>query len=53
MRQDTIAREMSREIVVGAFLVMILLGLGYFTIILSRETFFSVTLASSRSTVVA
>ena len=41
MRQDTIAREMSREIVVGAFLVMILLGLGYFTIILSGGTWFT------------
>ena len=28
------------EMVVGAFLVMIFLGLGYFTIILSRETWF-------------
>jgi phospholipid/cholesterol/gamma-HCH transport system substrate-binding protein len=29
------------EIIVGAFMVMVLLGLGYFTIILSRETWFS------------
>lgn len=41
MRKDCIAREMTREIVVGAFMVMVLLGLGYFTIILSRETWFS------------
>jgi phospholipid/cholesterol/gamma-HCH transport system substrate-binding protein len=33
-------REMTMEIVVGTFMVMILLGLGYFTIILSKESFF-------------
>jgi len=37
MRKDFLARELTMEIVVGAFMVMILLGLGYFTIILSRE----------------
>ena len=41
MRRDCVARELTREIIVGAFMVMILLGLGYFTIILSRETWFT------------
>jgi len=40
MRKDWIARELTMEVVVGAFMVMIFLGLGYFTIILSRETWF-------------
>ncbi len=31
MRKDCVARELTREIIVGAFMVMILLGLGYFT----------------------
>jgi phospholipid/cholesterol/gamma-HCH transport system substrate-binding protein len=34
------AREMTMEVVVGGFMVMVLLGLAYFTIILSRETWF-------------
>ena len=37
MRKDCVARELTMEMVVGAFMVMILLGLGYFTIILARE----------------
>ncbi len=40
MRKDCVARELTREMVVGAFMLMILLGLGYFTIILSREAWF-------------
>ena len=40
MKRGLIEREMSMELVVGAFMVMIFLGLGYFTIILSRETWF-------------
>lgn len=40
MRRDFVAREITREIIVGAFMVMIFLGLGYFTIILSRESVF-------------
>ena len=40
MKKDWIARELTMEIVVGVFMVMIFLGLGYFTIILSRETWF-------------
>lgn len=40
MRKDWFARELTMEIVVGAFIIMIFLGLGYFTIILSREKWF-------------
>jgi phospholipid/cholesterol/gamma-HCH transport system substrate-binding protein len=38
MRKDFVARELTVEVVVGVFMVMVFLGLGYFTIILSRET---------------
>lgn len=41
MRKESISRELTLEIVVGSFMVMVLLGLGYFTIILSRETWFT------------
>jgi phospholipid/cholesterol/gamma-HCH transport system substrate-binding protein len=41
MKKDWIARELTMEMVVGAFIIMILFGLAYFTIILSRETWFS------------
>jgi len=40
MRKDWIARELTMELIVGVFIVMVLLGLGYFTIILSRERWF-------------
>lgn len=40
MKKDWFSRELTVEIIVGAFIVMIFLGLGYFTIILSRETWF-------------
>ncbi len=40
MRKDCIARELTMEVIVGAFMVMILLGLGYFTIILSTNKIF-------------
>lgn len=40
MRQRCINRALSTEVVVGAFMLTILLGLGYFTIILSREAWF-------------
>lgn len=40
MKQKCIEREMTMEIVVGAFVVMVFLGLGYFTIILSRDQWF-------------
>lgn len=41
MRKDCVARELTIEVVVGAFMVMVLLGLGYFTIILSKTAVFS------------
>jgi phospholipid/cholesterol/gamma-HCH transport system substrate-binding protein len=40
MRKDRISKELTVEVIVGVFMVMIFLGLGYFTIILSRETWF-------------
>jgi len=40
VKKDWRERELTMEIIVGAFLVMILLGLGYFTIILSKESLF-------------
>jgi phospholipid/cholesterol/gamma-HCH transport system substrate-binding protein len=40
MRTTTLGREMRMETVVGAFIVMIMLGLGYFTIALSKTPFF-------------
>ncbi len=40
MKKDWRERELTMEIIVGAFLVMIFLGLGYFTIILSQESLF-------------
>jgi len=40
MKKDWIAREMTVEIVVGAFVVMAFLGLAYFTIIISQEAWF-------------
>ena len=41
MKKDWRERELTMEVVVGAFMVMVFLGLGYFTIILSKETWFS------------
>lgn len=40
MRKDCLARELTTEMIVGAFMVMVMLGMGYFTIILSREAWF-------------
>jgi phospholipid/cholesterol/gamma-HCH transport system substrate-binding protein len=40
MKKSIFSGEFKMEVVVGAFILMVLLGLGYFTIILSRETFF-------------
>ncbi len=40
MKKNWRERELTMEVVVGAFMVMIFLGLGYFTIILSNETWF-------------
>lgn len=41
MRKDCVARELTIEIVVGTFMIMVLLGLAYFTIILSSTAIFS------------
>jgi phospholipid/cholesterol/gamma-HCH transport system substrate-binding protein len=41
MKKDFVARELTIEIVVGTFMIMVLLGLAYFTIILSSSTIFS------------
>ncbi len=43
MKKDWRERELTMEVVVGAFLVMVFLGLGYFTIILSKEALFRKT----------
>lgn len=40
MKNDWFEKELTIEIVVGAFMLMIFLGVGYFTIMLSRETWF-------------
>lgn len=40
MKKDWLARELTIEIIVGVFILMIFLGLAYFTIILSRERIF-------------
>jgi len=41
MKKDWRERELTIEVIVGVFMVMILLGLGYFTIILSKEAWFT------------
>ena len=41
MKREWFHKELTVEVIVGAFIVMIFLGLGYFTIILSREAWFS------------
>jgi len=40
MKKDSMARELMMEVIVGGFMVLIFLGLVYFTIILSRERWF-------------
>lgn len=40
MKADHQSRELTIEVVVGVFMIMVLLGLGYFTIILSGEKLF-------------
>ena len=40
MRQHSIDRELTMELMVGTFMFMILLALGYFTIVLGRASFF-------------
>lgn len=41
MKQDWIARQLRAEVLVGTFLLLIFLGVGYFTIILSRDAWFA------------
>lgn len=43
MKKDWRERELTIEVIVGAFLVMIFFGLGYFTIVLSKEALFQKT----------
>jgi phospholipid/cholesterol/gamma-HCH transport system substrate-binding protein len=43
MKKDWVARELTIEVVVGAFMVMILLGLAYFTIIIGKHRLFQPT----------
>jgi phospholipid/cholesterol/gamma-HCH transport system substrate-binding protein len=40
MKQSSIDREMSTELIVGTFMFMVLLALGYFTIVLGRASLF-------------
>lgn len=40
MKQSSIDREMTMELIVGTFMFMILLALGYFTIVLGRANLF-------------
>jgi len=40
MKKEWVARELTMEVIVGAFMVLIFLGLCYFTIILSKERLF-------------
>lgn len=42
-RERCINRELTIEVIVGAFMMTVLLGLGYFTIILSHESLFQKT----------
>lgn len=37
MKKDTALRMLKMELVVGAFLIIVFLGLGYFTVLLSRD----------------
>jgi phospholipid/cholesterol/gamma-HCH transport system substrate-binding protein len=40
MRQQSIERELSTELMVGTFMLMVLLALAYFTIVLGKASFF-------------
>jgi phospholipid/cholesterol/gamma-HCH transport system substrate-binding protein len=40
MKQSSVEREMSIELIVGTFMFMILMALAYFTIVLGRASFF-------------
>ena len=41
MKKSIIERELAMELVVGAFMVLVFVGLAFFTIILSRDTWWS------------
>ncbi len=41
MKKDWLEREVTMEIIVGVFILMVFLGMGYFTIMLTREWVFS------------
>jgi phospholipid/cholesterol/gamma-HCH transport system substrate-binding protein len=41
MKAHWLSRDLTMEVVVGAFMFVVLLGLGYFTIILTRENWFT------------
>jgi phospholipid/cholesterol/gamma-HCH transport system substrate-binding protein len=41
MRKSMIERELAMELAVGAFMVIVFVGLGFFTIVLSRDTWWS------------
>lgn len=43
MKKDWVARELTIEVIVGVFIVMILLGMSYFTIIIGKHKFFQRT----------
>ncbi len=41
MKKDWFSKEVTIEVVVGTFMVSVMLGMAYFTILLSRDTWFS------------
>lgn len=41
MKKDWIARELTLEVVVGVFMITVFFGIAYFTIVLSRDAWFS------------
>jgi phospholipid/cholesterol/gamma-HCH transport system substrate-binding protein len=43
MRKEWVARELMMEIAVGTFLVVVFLGIGFFTVVLSRQAWFRTT----------
>ncbi len=40
MKKDWVARQLKAEVIVGAFILLVFIGLGYFTIILSEASLF-------------
>jgi phospholipid/cholesterol/gamma-HCH transport system substrate-binding protein len=41
MKSDWLGRELTMEVIVGMFMLTVFIGLGYFTIILTRESWFA------------